>query len=283
MEKKSNSNYYKKMNKNLEIYCVTNKDLKFLRELDYNLAAVGKEQFSERYIKCDNKENIFHKELYYSELAFHYWYWKNNLSEKKEEDFRWIGFCQKRRFWLQENITINHDEKINKKNFLKDIPKDWDNYDAIICKPINLKVNKFSKLIKKGWKNIIKNPLILIDENQHTIKLHFDMFHGYGIIDKAIKVMNEKDKIDFKHFIYTSKEFNPHIMFISKPKIANMWFKDLFSWLDRCEDIFGFEDLKGYETTRLYAYLAERYLSYWFKKYSKYLEWSYAFIDTEKN
>ena len=53
-------------------------------------------------------------------------------------------------------------------------------------------------------------------------------------------------------------------MFITKPNIAEKWFSDLFTWLFKCEKIFGFENLKGYETTRLYAYLAERYLSFWF-------------------
>ena len=56
----------------------------------------------------------------------------------------------------------------------------------------------------------------------------------------------------------------------------------IFEWLFNCEKIFGFEDLKGYETKRLYAYLAERYLSFWFKKYSSCLEWPYTFLDTEK-
>jgi len=66
-------------------------------------------------------------------------------------------------------------------------------------------------------------------------------------------------------------------------KIIELWFTGLFKWLDDCEKVFGFEKLKGYETKKLYAYLAERYLSYWFKKYSNCLEWSYVFIDTEKN
>ena len=39
------------MKEKLEIYCVTNKDLKFLRDLNYNLAGVGKNKFSDRYIK----------------------------------------------------------------------------------------------------------------------------------------------------------------------------------------------------------------------------------------
>ena len=135
------------------------------------------------------------------------------------------------------------------------------------------------KVIKRGWKNILRDPQILFKKEKHTIELHFDMHHGYRILDRAISVMNVKDKDDFKKFVSTSSIFNPHIMFIAKPKIIDMWFKDLFSWLDECEKIFGFKELKGYETTRLYAYLAERYLSFWFKKYSNYLEWPYMFVD----
>ena len=90
------------MIKKLDIYCVTDKDLNFLRELDYNLAAVGKGKFSERYIRCDQKDNIFYKEEYYSELTFHYWFWKNQLKKYINNDNIWIGVCQKRRFWLQK-------------------------------------------------------------------------------------------------------------------------------------------------------------------------------------
>ena len=41
----------------------------------------------------------------------------------------------------------------------------------------------------------------------------------------------------------------------------------------------AFDNLKGYDQTRLYAYLSERYLSFWFKKYSKYIEWPWVFRD----
>ena len=34
----------------------------------------------------------------------------------------------------------------------------------------------------------------------------------------------------------------------------------------KCEKQFKFQDLKGYDTQRLLAYLSERYLSYWFQK-----------------
>ena len=68
-------------------------------------------------------------------------------------------------------------------------------------------------------------------------------------------------------------------MFITKSSIANQWFNALFPWLFRCEKIFGFEKLKGYDTQRLYAYLAERYLSYWFNKYTKVLCWPWVTFD----
>ena len=77
-------------------------DLKFLRDLNYHLAGVGKNKFSDRYIKSDNQINIYYKEQYYSELTFHYWFWKNRLKEYLHNDSVWIGFCQKRRFWIKK-------------------------------------------------------------------------------------------------------------------------------------------------------------------------------------
>ena len=68
-------------------------------------------------------------------------------------------------------------------------------------------------------------------------------------------------------------------MFIAKPNIINKWFENLFSWLDRCEKQFKFEHLKNYDTGRLYAYLAERYLSYWFRKNTKFKEENWIQLD----
>ena len=267
---------------NLEIFCVTNKHLKFLEKIDYNLAAVGKDKFPPKYIKCDTGENIFYKEENYSELTFHYWFWKNRLDQYKDRN-SWIGFCQKRRFWLQKNENIsNLSLNVISSKLLKTVPDEWKNRDSVICKPIDLTGPKKIKVLKKGWKNFIKDPTILFNKRKQTIKLHFDMFHGYGKLDQAIDVMHEKDQFEFRNYVNQSTSFNPHIMFIAKPDIINKWFFDLFSWLYKCESIFGFKELKGYETKRLYAYLSERYLSFWFKKYSNYIEWPYIFIDTEK-
>ena len=34
------------------------------------------------------------------------------------------------------------------------------------------------KIIKRGWKNLIKDPTILFQKNKETISFHFDMHHG---------------------------------------------------------------------------------------------------------
>ena len=105
------------------------------------------------------------------------------------------------------------------------------------------------------------------------------MHHGYGVLDRAIKYLEKKDRNDFQKFVNENYSFNPHIMFIAKKKVMNDWFKSLFKWLFKCEKEFGFRKLKGYDQQRLYAYLAERYLSFWFKKNTKYLEWHWNFFE----
>ena len=152
------------------------------------------------------------------------------------------------------------------------MPKNFEKYDSVICKPISLSGVKKMKIIKRGWKNLLINPSILINEKKQTIQLHFDMHHGYGNLKKALELVDDNDREDFKTYVNQKNSFNPNIMFISKPEIIDKWFTSVFSWLSRCEDVFGFENLKGYDQSRLYAYLAERYLSFWFKKYTNFIE-----------
>ena len=68
---------------------------------------------------------------------------------------------------------------------------------------------------------------------------------------------------------------------VLNPKI----FSQLSSQLKRSENqrlaIFGF-NLEGYGKMRMYTFLAERYLSFWFKKYTNYLEWPVIYYDINK-
>ena len=264
---------------NLELYCVTDKPLEYINNKLYKFAWVGKEKPPKDYLLCDEKINIFEKEKYYSELTFHYWYWKNILNIKNQN---WIGFCQKRRFWSNINVSSFDNSKDFNNKILQKPNQEWQNYQSIICKSISLEQVKKMKMLKRNLISLIKNPAPLFFKNKRTIKFHFDMHHGHGNLDKAIDVMDIKDREDFRYFVNTQTSFNPHIMFITKSVIMNNWFEDLFDWLFSCEKIFEFKGLKGYDTQRLYAYLAERYLSYWFKKYTKALEWEWIFIDYKR-
>ena len=266
------------MNK-LQIYCVTNERLKYLEDSKLVLAGVGKKKFSKKYITCLRGKNIQHKERNYSELTFHYWFWKNQLMKCKSDT--WIGFCQKRRFWLKNNTKIQNFKSL-KENLILKPDKKWKKYNSIICKPVRVDNPKKMKIIKRGWRNLLKDPSVFYNSKRQTIKLHFDMHHGYNVLDKAINKLNNKDRNQFRKFVNENTSFNPHIMFISKKKIIKNWFNDLFNWLFKCEKIFGFSKLKGYDQERLYAYLAERYLSFWFRKHTKYLEWHWVFYQKKK-
>jgi len=262
---------------NLKIFCVTNKEVNLLEKTNYLIGWVGTEKPPKNYLVSNTQDNIFFKEKYYSELTFHYWYWKNKLDLKHEN---WIGFCQKRRFWLKKKLIH---AKIDKSNFsdciLQDVPNEWDNFDSIICDPIFVNKVKKMKMVKRGFRSIIKKPSILFDEKKQSLALHFDMHHGYGNLKKAINLIEDEDKLDFSNYVNNSISYNPHIMFIAKPKIMDKWFNTLFPWLERCEKVFGFDSLHGYDTQRLYAFLAERYLSFWFKKHTKSLEWPWILFE----
>ena len=263
------------MNK-LQIFCVTNERINYLEDSKLLLAGVGKKKFNRKYITCLKGKNIQHKEKNYSELTFHYWFWKNKLT--KFNSNTWIGFCQKRRFWLKKNIKVKSNKTLKKTLIFKP-DKKWKKYNSIICKPIRVDNPNKMKIIKRGWRNLLEDPSVFFNSKKQTIKLHFDMHHGYKVLDKAINKLNKKDRKPFRKFVNENTSFNPHIMFISKKKIINKWFNDLFKWLFKCEKIFGFSKLKGYDQERLYAYLAERYLSFWFRKYTKHLEWYWTFYE----
>jgi hypothetical protein len=51
---------------NLQIYCVTDKDFSYLKNLPYKLAGVGKSNFSKEYYLANTNDNIDYKEKYYS-------------------------------------------------------------------------------------------------------------------------------------------------------------------------------------------------------------------------
>jgi len=193
----------------------------------------------------------------------------------------WVGFCQKRRFWIKKNYNYSSSEI--KDCLITESNSEWSKYDVILCEPIKVNNVKKIKMIKRGLRSIIKDPRIFFDKNKQSLKFHFDMHHGYGNIEKAITKLDQKERNDFLIYLNENTSFNPHIMCITKPKILNKWFEELFGWLEKCETIFELDKLEGYDTQRLFAYLAERYMSFWFNKYYKVLNWPWTFYEDSKN
>ena len=262
---------------NLEIFCICiNKDLLTkIKKINYTPVGLGSEQFSSEWIRDNNGINITDKNKFYGEQTFHYWFWKNKLNKTKKD--KWIGFCGYRRFWIDKSQILNSNINFNQK-ILKNPHPDWESYDVILGDKIRLDRVSWTKVIKYGKIAFLRNPKSIFREGRN-IRFHFDMFHGNGVLDKAINLLNQSDREDFRSYVVNNTAYNQGNMFICKSKeLMNRYYETIFPWLEKCEAIFGF-DLKGYGNTRIYGFLIERFMPFWFNKYSKVLEIPIIFKD----
>jgi hypothetical protein len=274
--------------KNLSMFCLSlyGEHLNNLKKINYIPVGLGENNFNNEWLRDNTKQNISNKNKYYGEYTFHYWFWKNMIDEMSDKN--WIGFCAYRRYWANHNNMKSNElnKIINNQNFrehvLQDVKNDWSNYETILGESIPFGKIKLSKIIKNGGiKSILRNLNSFIN-NQTTVKFHFDIFHGNKKIDKAIDLLEMKERTDFRIFI-NNQSFNKENMFICRSKkVIKEYYKSVFPWLQRCENIFGF-NLSAWHEIRIYAFLAERYLSYWFNKYTIVKEWPIFFYDTNKN
>ena len=252
------------------MYCISldPSHLKLIKELGYTTVGLGENSFSHDWVSDKTGNNIAFKNANYGEYTFHYWLWKNN----KIQSDGWVGFCQYRKFWKKnfDKCIVNNLSDL-KDITLKEIPSELQLYETIIGESLSINQFRFSKFIKNNFKKMIKNPILFFDKNKRTIKFHFDMMHGEGNLDRAISLLDKENRKDFSEFVNSETSFNPHNMFICKDKnILKTYYDSLFPWLEECEKIFGFRNLKEFGLKRIYGFLAERYMSYWFKKNTKY-------------
>ena len=95
-------------------------------------------------------------------------------------------------------------------------------------------------------------------------------------------MLNDNDKKDFSSFMKNQNFYNRGKIFIIKnKKIIHNFYNTIFPWLERCEKVFGFNK-DSYGNTRIYAFLMERFVSYWFNKYAKVKVWPIAFYNINK-
>ena len=261
------------------MYCITIYDEHYdkIKKLGYVPVGLGEKIKSNKFLTDKSLHNISKKNSYYGEYTFHYWLWKNNIIFEEND---WIGFCQYRKFWIknENKIEFTNLKELNE-NILLIIPEKLNNYESILGEPLFINQFRLSKFLKNNFLTMVKKPILFFSKRKRNIKFHFDMMHGKGNLDKAIKLLDQKDRDDFNTFVNREVSFNPHNMFICRShKILNNYYDSIFPWLEKCESEFGFK-LDGYGLKRLYGFLAERYMSYWFQKYTKHTTLPILFKD----
>ena len=268
------------------MFCLTmnSNHLNFIKEINYLPVGLGKDNFSSEWFRDNTGINITEKNNYYGEYTFHYWLWKNyiDLDEMKRG---WIGFCQYRKFWSAEKKDLLPNSlKQLKTLLLTEIPESYQNVDVILGDELSTTNFKIMKFLKKGLKLILNKPSYLFKKNKRNIKFHFDLMHGYNNLDKAIDLLDDENRKDFKDFVNTKISFNPQNMFICNSKeILKNYYSTIFPWLERCEVKFGFRNLAGYGKIRIYTFLAERFMSYWFQKNYKCKTMPIIFYDIKQD
>ena len=270
--------------KNLTMFCLTLEPshLNFIKKLSYIPVGLGNKNFSKDWMSDRNGTNISQKNKNYGEYTFHYWIWKNYMEKL---DGNWIGFCQYRKFWTLQNYE---NSKIDIQKLpsivLKSVPKEYDSCDAILGKAFFINQMRPMKFLKKGFKIILKNPKILLSKKSRNIKFHFDLMHGEDNLNKAIDLLDDNNRETFRSYVNSMQYFHPQNMFICKSKnLLKNYYETIFPWLEKCEKIFPIEKLHGYDLTRIYGFLAERFLSYWFQKNAKCKTMDITFYDIRED
>ena len=181
----------------ITMYChsLHDKMLPKIKKVGYVPVGLGDGKLSEEWLKDDSLINISHKNKYYAEYTFYYWFWKNVLPKVK--DNHWIGFCSYRELW-------GNKKKITESSKFADVvltetPREWEKFDTILGEHIFMNNLKFSKLIKHGLWSLTRNPSALF-KSKRNLRFQFDMWHGNGNLDKAIDLLDDKERKDFRQY-----------------------------------------------------------------------------------
>jgi len=245
----------------MKIYCLSiyPNHLENFKKMNLIPVGLGNELFDHNWLTDKGANFISDKNENFGEYTFHYKLWKSKINDHDD----WIGFCSYRRFWTKiSNEKISSFEDLDK-IIIKTTPEHWNKYDVILGNPLIFNKIKNIKLIKRNFFEILKKPSVLFKRN--TLEDQFRIFHGSFFLDEAINLLSEKYQKNFKLFL-SNYELYPYNMFICKNnKILNHFYSELFPWLFSCEEKFKNSNLKGYDKKRIYGFLAERYMPFWFK------------------
>ena len=265
----------------MKIFCLSiyNENFNQFKKLDLIPVGLGNKSFDSRWLNDRGKNNISNKNIHFGEYTFHYHLWKNKILDENYND--WIGFCSYRRFWTENSFAyIKSFEELNK-TIIKKRKVDWEKYEVVLGEPLIFNKIKNMKLLKRNFFEVLKKPSVLFKRT--NLMDQFKIFHGSNFIDHALNFLTEDNKKNFKIFL-NNYDLNPYNMFICKNvKILNQFYEEIFPWLFKCEEIFENKNLKGYDKLRIYGFLAERYMPYWFKKNFKTTTCQISFVNLKKD
>ena len=236
---------------NLKIFCTSINYYKILDKMpDYiQPIGLGENKFPLHWLNEKKGKNISKLNKFYGELTGIYWMWKNIANNMDENDK--IGNCHYRKFWLNDL-------------FLK---KQKSSSQNIYTNLLNVRNPKIY-----SYKNIQVQPIIF---KEKSLLSDFYEIHKSDILEQSINFLEQKYQFKFKEHL-DNRIFFPLNMFITTVREFNDYCEILFPWLEKCFEICQKKNLCKDYNTRLPAFLAERFTSYWFSQDKDKIELSYA-------
>ena len=108
------------------------------------------------------------------------------------------------------------------------------NHEVVLRDELWVNGTKLSKIYKHGKRLLLKNPFLFFSKKNLTIKVHYDMYHGYGELDKAIEFLDNENREDFRTFVETQPSFNANnILICRSAELYSDYCKSLFQWLEK--------------------------------------------------
>jgi len=273
-------------NKKLIIFCTSHKTINYLDKFYPAIQMVGCSNtivFPNSWHKSNEKKNISVKFFSYADLVGHYYIWKNFLDKYNQDS--WIGFSQYRRLWIKNKIVRNIELNLLDKIILTDLDESWNEYDAIIPPAFFFRKQK-KEIIKNFLLFPIKRDISLLKYKTTVLEQFAQSLGPFGkdLIFEIIQYLPASESYDFLEFLKSRTHLSAHGMYISKVKIINQYSNLIFEWFLKCENIINKNNnLPLIKNSRIFQYINERFLDYWFSKYCKALRWSMIMHKENKN
>ena len=237
--------------RNLTIYCTTIKYYKVLDNLPSYIKplGLGKNIYPNYWFDEKNEINISSLNSFYAEFTGIYWIWKNKIKSMSQHDL--IGNCHNRVLWL--NKLYSNKQKLNFSSLYSNLLRENNNllneYEVIQVQPITF-----------------KNKSLLMD---------FRQVHKVSALDDCLSFLDADLKKDFLNHLNGHKLF-PHNMFITSVKFFEEYCKIIFPWLEKCMAYCNEKKICFGYNSRMPAFLAERFTSFWFSSFERSSLLSYA-------